>query len=294
MRKFARVLFCFLPVLLALGIQFLVTIPCTGIALLRAFLQAPEGSDLLNVYMHFVRSLTESKSYLSSVSLLYAIVCVPVFGLWYRKRFHAFSIRSLPGSFNPRILLGLLLIVPGLQYLSSYLVTFTALLHPQWLKNYEQLFEQAGLTDISLVMSIYAVVIGPISEELIFRGVTLSYARREMPFFAANIFQAALFGLYHMNVIQGVYAFFIALFFGYVFFKTGSIFPTMLLHILFNAWGIFASELFVYKQNTPFFFLLWFVAGIALTAAGSALVASGSKLLNRGATTKVLRDSSDI
>jgi hypothetical protein len=37
-----------------------------------------------------------------------------------------------------------------------------------------------------------------------------------MPFWVANILQAVLFGIYHMNPLQGIYAFFIGLFLGYV------------------------------------------------------------------------------
>ena len=57
----------------------------------------------------------------------------------------------------------------------------------------------------SLILVLYSVLIGPVCEELIFRGLTLKYAKRAMPFWVANFLQALLFGVFHMNMIQDVY-----------------------------------------------------------------------------------------
>ncbi|MFQ6806449.1 MAG: lysostaphin resistance A-like protein [Lachnospiraceae bacterium] len=42
----------------------------------------------------------------------------------------------------------------------------------------------------------------PVVEELIYRGLTLKIFQKAFPFWAANVMQAALFGLMHMNLIQ--------------------------------------------------------------------------------------------
>lgn len=293
MKKFGRILFCFVPFLLAYAIQILVSIPVTGIVFLNAVIKAPAGTGFWKMYMDFAYSLMD-QSFTSLVSLLYSIAVVIVFGFWYQKRFHALDVKSIPSHFNPMILLGLLLLVPGLQYVTSYVTVATSAIHPQWLETYQKLVETAGLTDVSLLMGLYAIVIGPICEELIYRGVILSYAEKEMPFFLANFFQALLFGIYHMNVIQGVYAFVIGLFLGYICHKTKSIFPTMLLHICFNSWGIFADENFMYKADTPFFFVFWLVLGIILTILGLLSVTKGANRINRKNEAKVFTNSSDI
>lgn len=77
--------------------------------------------------------------------------------------------------------------------------------------------ETAGLdSDIGLFMFIYAVILGPVCEELVFRGVTMRLVRRALPFWAANLMQAVLFGIFHMNWIQGIYAFVLGLVLGWI------------------------------------------------------------------------------
>ncbi|MFQ7713992.1 MAG: type II CAAX prenyl endopeptidase Rce1 family protein [Agathobacter rectalis] len=41
-------------------------------------------------------------------------------------------------------------------------------------------------------------------------------ARKALPFALANLMQAALFGLFHLNWIQGIYAFALGIVLGYV------------------------------------------------------------------------------
>lgn len=280
MKKFGHILFCGVPIILAFAVQFLVSIPAVGIRFLSALINESPGASFYNFYNDLLYSFMDS-SFTSWISLFYSIATIIIFSLWYQKRFHALDVAAIPSHFNGKLILGIVLLTPGLQYATTYLINFISMLRPQWLRSYESLMETAGLTDVSLILACYAVVLGPISEELIYRGVTLSYAKKELPFWAANLTQSILFGVYHMNILQGIYAFFIGLFLGFVCHKTKSIFPSMLLHICFNLWGVFATnELFMYKIDTPFFFIFWLVAGILLTVLGMFFIKSGSGTRN--------------
>jgi membrane protease YdiL (CAAX protease family) len=77
-------------------------------------------------------------------------------------------------------------------------------------------------------------LIAPISEELIFRGVILKKACNELTFIRANILQAILFGLYHMNIIQGIYAFIAGLLLGYIAFKYKTVMASVVFHSFIN------------------------------------------------------------
>ena len=81
----------------------------------------------------------------------------------------------------------------------------------------------------------YVLLIGPISEELIFRGAILDRLYLAFPFWAANLLQALLFGIYHMNLVQGIYAFVLGAVLGLVRVSTGTIFASIGTHIIFNA-----------------------------------------------------------
>jgi hypothetical protein len=81
-----------------------------------------------------------------------------------------------------------------------------------------------------------AVLVGPIVEELIFRGVILNgmldnYKSSRK----ALLLSALIFGLSHVKIIQAIPAFFWGLVFGYFFYRTKSILLCIALHIIANA-----------------------------------------------------------
>lgn len=89
-------------------------------------------------------------------------------------------------------------------------------------------------TLISKIMYIISMTIIPaIFEELFFRKAILNYSKSYGNAFAV-IFSAILFGLFHMNLNQGIFAFLIGILFGIIAIKTSSIKLTVLLHFLNN------------------------------------------------------------
>ena len=99
------------------------------------------------------------------------------------------------------------------------------------------------LLENDLSMIILVTFAAPILEELIFRLLILSIAGKYFPFFAANIIQAGLFGIYHMSLVQGIYAFILGLFIGYLVKCTGSVINCICFHIVFNISGLLLDEL---------------------------------------------------
>ncbi|MCR5686463.1 MAG: CPBP family intramembrane metalloprotease [Lachnospiraceae bacterium] len=65
---------------------------------------------------------------------------------------------------------------------------------------------------------IHVMFVAPIVEEIVFRLIFLRAGKMVMPFWAANLIQAALFGLYHTEAVQRVYGFVMGLFIGCVFY----------------------------------------------------------------------------
>lgn len=84
-----------------------------------------------------------------------------------------------------------------------------------------------------------------IFEEAAFRGILLTYALTRFPARKAIPFSAAAFAVVHvLNVLSGrspawvtgqvVWAFVLGIFYGYLFVKTGSLLPNMIVHYLSN------------------------------------------------------------
>lgn len=91
------------------------------------------------------------------------------------------------------------------------------------------------------IVAIYA----PVCEEIVFRGVTYESLKRDMSVFRAMIISAVLFGLAHMNFNQAAYALLLGLILVLVREATGSLWATILMHVVFNGWNVvlmYASE----------------------------------------------------
>lgn len=85
----------------------------------------------------------------------------------------------------------------------------------------------------SVLVNFYVVLLGPIMEELLFRGVilkTFSKYGKIIAIMASSI----LFGIFHGNIVQGIYAFSVGIILAYVALEY-SIKWSILLHMLNNA-----------------------------------------------------------
>ena len=81
---------------------------------------------------------------------------------------------------------------------------------------------------LSPLMLLYVVVLGPILEELVFRGLIYRFSRLALPFWGANILQAALFAVFH----------------GYIAHRGRGIRYSLFTHIAINALGCFFAGFF--------------------------------------------------
>jgi membrane protease YdiL (CAAX protease family) len=88
-----------------------------------------------------------------------------------------------------------------------------------------------------LAMLLFAVVIGPLVEEIIFRHILFKklagYGAKTYLFFSALVF-----ALYHANLYQVFYAFALGLIFAFLTYRTGSIKASAVLHVLVNLVGL--------------------------------------------------------
>lgn len=92
------------------------------------------------------------------------------------------------------------------------------------------------------------VIVGPITEELLFReAIAGEMLRRGTSPWMAIIVSALAFSAMHLNFAQGLYALPLGIIFGIIYYKTGNIVLTSLLHILNN--GIVAAQLYTLNED---------------------------------------------
>lgn len=277
LKKFSFLLISLLPIISAIAIQFAAIFICFFFLGLSMYF-GPQTDFTLEYFYNAVAGT----GFNTAIMLLYSTVTIVLLGTWYRI---ASSPRRMPRRrareiIHPKMLIALLILVAAMQYFSLYLVNLIAYLKPDWYENYMDLVKSAGLNDITVLLALYTIIAAPICEELIFRGVMLHYASKGLPFWVANIIQAVAFGAFHMNFVQGSYAFLLGILLGIVFHLGKSIYLPILFHVLFNIWGTLFSYP-VYQGNSNIIHLLILTASLLAVAGGLSLYKSGINTRNR-------------
>ena len=222
-----RVFGCFWPMLAALLCQLTVTL--TGSVLLGMF----------SVFLPGLVEVTEDNVVTMVVDAVLGLTAVATFvtlilgAVWYRK-YRPVQNYSFRQVVNPTLLVALFSMGISLQLLVSMCLNAVFPVLPQKMtEEYSALIETliGGNLWLSLLVT---VILAPLAEELLFRGVIFEKAKSIMPFMMANIVQAVLFGIYHMNLIQGVYAFVLGMVLGFVAEYFHSIWASILLHAFVN------------------------------------------------------------
>lgn len=142
--------------------------------------------------------------------------------------------------------IAVMLISTGAMLILELLLDRAFTLLPKVAKQYASLIESMGITDFTPLTILLSVVLAPIVEEIALRGFTMQLFKKAVgKFWIANILQALIFGFMHGNIVQGVYAFFLGLSFGYVCNKYDSVLMSMLAHMTFNFIGSLGVALLV-------------------------------------------------
>lgn len=145
----------------------------------------------------------------------------------------------------------------GMQIVTTLIMVLVNVLLPSVMEEYNTLVDGSGITTYGLMWVISTLVLPPLVEEAGFRGLGLTYLERAgVPFAVGNIVQALAFGIFHMNLTQGIYTFVLGLALGYVAHRSGSIAPAMLMHLVYNLMGTLGSDLIYSYLPAPFLILL--------------------------------------
>lgn len=147
----------------------------------------------------------------------------------------------------------LIVLIDGLMSLLTFL--------PDWM---EQTFDvmQGGWPGI-----VGIAVLGPVLEELLFRGaITKALLRRYTPV-KGIVLSALVFGIFHINPAQVVGATLSGLLFAWFYYKSRSVVPGILIHILNNSLSVGMSLEFPEADYT------WQLTGIPVFAGMVAVAA---------------------
>lgn len=237
------------PFLVAIALMYLLSI---------LFLMA---SGVIWGFFHYEQVLKDSsiianlyldEAWLSSVSTGISIAIyltfIIIFGLWYKRAFGKDTQKYTSKKvFSGLVIINCIVFGVSVQCFFSCALNLILPLFPKTYENYKELLNSMGMGQ-GLLPFLYMALLAPVAEELIFRGLTLKYQEKVLPYFTANFIQAFLFGIYHQNIVQFVYAFFVGILLGYLCKKYNSLVLVMVVHGIVNASGNLLSYFQVFNR----------------------------------------------
>lgn len=146
---------------------------------------------------------------------------------------------------------------------------------PEWFED-----AMAQIMDAPVWITLISVsVFAPLFEEWLCRGLVLRGLLQKTSPAVAIAVSAAFFAVLHMNPWQALPAFLLGVLFGYVYYKTGSLKLTMLMHCMNNTMAVVFSKIPSLEEMESFTEVLspWAYAGIfaacvAFTAAACVVL----------------------
>ncbi|MCA6065612.1 CPBP family intramembrane metalloprotease [Chryseobacterium sp. RG1] len=183
-----------------------------------------------------------------------ALVFVPIIAAFDFFIVRPTTKKRLNFNFSPTNFYTYLLIFPlmiGMMFIGEFItaqIPTTGPFFGEYYKFFEQLMSK--LTDDPVIMFITAVVMAPVFEEIIFRGIMQKgLINKGIEPWKAILFSSVVFGLVHANPWQFVGAVLLGCVLGLVYYKTKSLLLPMLLHAFNN---LCSSILISYTKTESF------------------------------------------
>ena len=125
---------------------------------------------------------------------------------------------------------------------------------PEWLEDtMKRMLDDCPVWITLISVSVFA----PFFEEWLCRGIVLrGLLHNKMNPTAAIVISSVFFALLHMNPWQAIPAFLLGSLFGYIYYKTGSLKLTMLMHCVNNTMAVALSKIAIFDEAETFMDIL--------------------------------------
>lgn len=246
MKKFWRrtgwTLMSFLPVLISITVQLVLGAMAAVLFMFLGMAQLgtdPTDAAMMQELMDYVMEQSTQSS--GILIFIYHILALIGFGIWYYFGCGRPQITNPIKAFKGKCLPSVIIFSFGLCLFANAFVIVGQYVAPEAIEAYMELMEAAGL-GIDTFAIIASILLAPIGEEILCRGLTFHYAKkafndmpnRKVAFWIANSIQAIGFGIMHLNWVQGLYAFILGLGIGWLRERYKSLYPAMLAHFIVN------------------------------------------------------------
>ncbi len=137
----------------------------------------------------------------------------------------------------------------------------TMSLSPYFLE-YQEVSNMISKQTTSIFGVLTLVVLVPIFEEILFRGIIFNTLKKEIRLIPSIFISALIFSLAHGNMLQGIYTFILGILLAGIYTKLNSIFAPILIHLIYNLLG---SLIAIFIPSLGFANIFIFILFIILT-----------------------------
>ncbi|MDD7796373.1 CPBP family intramembrane glutamic endopeptidase [Clostridium sp. 'White wine YQ'] len=190
------------------------------------------------------------------IALIAAIVTFGIYVLMFRNKEENLFMRCRFKAFNLKAGLSL---IPLTIALSAFSVSLVGIL-VQFFPSYQEVSDTLQAANGSIISALAITMLAPIFEEILFRGIVFNELKKSMPVIPAIIAQGVLFGIYHLNLLQCIYAAILGCVLGLIYQMTRSLWSNIIVHMIYNLLGVFVMPYVLDKTS-------WFVIGYIILGA---------------------------
>ena len=192
----------------------------------------PNWIDLTEKELNGLFSETIGDKALGVLSCVIVLVGIAFLFIYFRKRIHRKQLFSSNKKMELKNFVPILCVFLGVQLITEPIFWLMEKIFNYFGYSVMSSIEEASMASTTVFMVLYAVVLAPIVEEVIYRGFVL-FTLKEFGKILAIFISAFLFGIMHENIPQGIFAFMVGIVLGYVTIEY-SIWWAILLHIINN------------------------------------------------------------
>lgn len=236
MKKLKAIGFAFLYLAISLVIQLVIGVVISMQFVMVRLINGSQDFDMTQWQKQMYEQLESSQFNIILVALVNLIV-IASYGLWYyfirtRRDVSDVPYRTILSAKSVGCTFGLA--VCG-QFVCNIIMMIFSVMFPATFQDYAELAEGLDIHVLPAALMLFIVAVwSPLAEELIFRAMIFRTLRKGFSFWPAALISGVLFGAYHMNWVQGVYATVLGVLLAYTYEKTNSLLGCYLLHFMFN------------------------------------------------------------
>lgn len=132
---------------------------------------------------------------------------------------------------------------------------------PNWLNETFDVLQSGWLGILSVSL------LGPVFEELLFRGAVTDVLLKKYTPAKAIVFSGLIFGIFHLNPVQVVSASLVGFLLAWIYYKTRSLIPCILIHVLNNSLSVYLSLKYPgLEEDLDFYSTPAMIAGLVVSA----------------------------